>query len=116
VIEGLELSDDDTDTLAAIGNIGRYINHSCDPNLIMVPVRVSSMVPHLALFARKKVKQGEELCFNYGDFDKKTSDKMSLSTDVVDIEAVSKSGTNRTRCLCGSANCVGVLPYDPQLL
>jgi len=116
VIEGLESSDDDTDTIAAIGNIGRYINHSCDPNLIMVPVRVSSMVPHLALFARKKIKKGDELCFDYGDLDRETSSKMSLATDDVESEAVSKSGTNRTRCLCSSDNCVGVLPYDPQLL
>ena len=116
MIEGLESPDDDTDTLAAIGNIGRYINHSCDPNLIMVPVRVSSMVPHLALFARKKIKEGEELCFDYGDMDRKTSEKCSSLTDFVGREAVSKSGIIRTTCLCRSANCVGVLPYDPQLL
>jgi histone-lysine N-methyltransferase SETMAR len=50
-----------------IGNIGRYLNHSCEPNLEMVPVRVDSAVPHLALFASKDIIQGEELCFDYGD-------------------------------------------------
>ena len=41
----------------ALGNIGRYLNHSCDPNLVMVPVRTSSAVPHLALFAARDIAQ-----------------------------------------------------------
>ena len=28
-----------------LGNIGRYLNHSCCPNLAMLPVRVDCMVP-----------------------------------------------------------------------
>uniref|UniRef100_H2YVR1 SET domain-containing protein n=1 Tax=Ciona savignyi TaxID=51511 RepID=H2YVR1_CIOSA len=27
------------------GNVGRFINHSCDPNLLMLPVRVDSDIP-----------------------------------------------------------------------
>ena len=40
-----------------IGNIGRYLNHSCEPNLEMVTIRSSSMVPHLALFTNRDVAE-----------------------------------------------------------
>ena len=41
-----------------IGNIGRYLNHSCEPNLVMVvTIRSSSMVPHLALFTIRNVEK-----------------------------------------------------------
>ena len=105
MILGKEMVDDDTDTLAAIGNIGRYINHSCNPNLTMIPVRVDTMVPHLALFVRREVKLGEELCFDYGDFDRKNSTGEVLRDNVV-----------RTPCLCSSVHCAGLLPFDSSLL
>ena len=31
------------------------MNHSCEPNLVMVSIRSSSMVPHLALFTNRDV-------------------------------------------------------------
>ena len=31
------------------------MNHSCEPNLVMVTIRSSSMVPHLALFTIRDV-------------------------------------------------------------
>ena len=38
----------------AFSNLGRYINHSCDPNLTMRLVRCrDSAVPQLALYARR---------------------------------------------------------------
>ena len=40
-----------------IGNIGRYLNHSCEPNLSLVTVRSSCMVPHLALFTNRDVAE-----------------------------------------------------------
>lgn len=48
-----------------MGNVGRFANHSCDPNLLMVPVRVDNSVPRLALFARRDITAGEELTFDY---------------------------------------------------
>jgi len=75
----------------------------------MVPVRVDSMVPHLALFVRKKVTQGEEICFDYGDCDR--NDKNEVKKDVsLDSQA------QRTRCVCSSDLCSGFLPFDPDLL
>ncbi|XP_068201677.1 uncharacterized protein [Palaemon carinicauda] len=48
-----------------VGNIGRYINHSCNPNLVVVPVRINSMLPHAAFFAVQDILPGEELCYDY---------------------------------------------------
>ncbi|GFS20713.1 histone-lysine N-methyltransferase SETMAR [Elysia marginata] len=48
-----------------VGNLGRFINHSCDPNLVMLPVRVNHSIPRLALFSRQDLEAGEELTFDY---------------------------------------------------
>uniref|UniRef100_A0A8C9VE50 Euchromatic histone-lysine N-methyltransferase 1b n=1 Tax=Scleropages formosus TaxID=113540 RepID=A0A8C9VE50_SCLFO len=52
------------------GNISRFINHLCEPNLF--PVRVFTThqdlrFPHIAFFAGKNISAGEELGFDYGD-------------------------------------------------
>lgn len=71
------------------GNVGRFLNHSCDPNLEKVNVFVDShdaRVPRVAFFANSLIKAGTELCYDYGYF-----------TGYVE-------GKHRT-CLCGAANC-----------
>uniref|UniRef100_A0A4W5KBV0 Euchromatic histone-lysine N-methyltransferase 1b n=1 Tax=Hucho hucho TaxID=62062 RepID=A0A4W5KBV0_9TELE len=52
------------------GNISRFINHMCEPNLF--PCRVFTAhqdlrFPHIAFFACKTIKAGEELGFDYGN-------------------------------------------------
>ncbi|CAD6890811.1 unnamed protein product [Tilletia controversa] len=50
------------------GNLTRFFNHSCDPNIDMYPVYTSSqdiMRPYLAFFARRDIPAGQELRFNY---------------------------------------------------
>ncbi|KAG9261933.1 histone-lysine N-methyltransferase EHMT1-like [Astyanax mexicanus] len=52
------------------GNVGRFINHLCEPNLF--PVRVFTRhqdlrFPRIALFSSKAIKAGDELGFDYGD-------------------------------------------------
>ncbi|XP_078502047.1 histone-lysine N-methyltransferase EHMT2 isoform X4 [Lissotriton helveticus] len=52
------------------GNVSRFINHLCDPNLI--PVRVFMLhqdlrFPRIAFFSSRDIKIGEELGFDYGD-------------------------------------------------
>ena len=79
-----------------IGNIGRYLNHSCDPNLIMIPVRTDCLVPSLALFTSRPVEAGQELCYHYGD----SSRGME---EVEDSETAQES--TRTRCQCKSSSC-----------
>ncbi|KAI1902395.1 hypothetical protein AGOR_G00044320 [Albula goreensis] len=52
------------------GNISRFINHLCDPNII--PVRVFMLhqdlrFPRIAFFSSRDILMGQELGFDYGD-------------------------------------------------
>ncbi|KZS14880.1 Histone-lysine N-methyltransferase EHMT1 [Daphnia magna] len=52
------------------GNIARFINHSCEPNLIPVKVYVDHQdlkFPRIAFFAVRDIDANEELAFDYGD-------------------------------------------------
>ncbi|XP_046840781.1 histone-lysine N-methyltransferase SUV39H2-like [Xenia sp. Carnegie-2017] len=75
------------------GNVAHFINHSCDPNLIVYGVwidNVDPQLPHIALFATRDIQQGEELTFDY------------LMTATNQSPTKSKK---HTRCHCKSANC-----------
>uniref|UniRef100_A0A8R1I2D9 SET domain-containing protein n=1 Tax=Caenorhabditis japonica TaxID=281687 RepID=A0A8R1I2D9_CAEJA len=48
------------------GNIGRFLNHSCDPNCEVVIVRLGRMIPTAGIFAKRDIQSGEELCYDYG--------------------------------------------------
>ncbi|CAN9512740.1 unnamed protein product [Ophioblennius macclurei] len=52
------------------GNIGRFINHLCEPNLLAV--RVFTMhqdlrFPRIAFFSSRNIKAGDQIGFDYGD-------------------------------------------------
>ncbi|KFB45627.1 histone-lysine n-methyltransferase [Anopheles sinensis] len=50
------------------GNLGRYFNHSCVPNLVVQNVFVDThdpRFPWVAFFAKGNIKAGEELTWNY---------------------------------------------------
>lgn len=52
------------------GNISRFINHHCEPNLFPCRVFTSHQdlrFPHIAFFASKNINAGDELGFDYGD-------------------------------------------------
>uniref|UniRef100_A0AAY4CTF6 Histone-lysine N-methyltransferase EHMT1-like n=1 Tax=Denticeps clupeoides TaxID=299321 RepID=A0AAY4CTF6_9TELE len=52
------------------GNISRFINHMCEPNLFPCRVFTSHQdlrFPHVAFFASKNISAGDELGFDYGD-------------------------------------------------
>ncbi|NXP24255.1 SETMR methyltransferase, partial [Scytalopus superciliaris] len=92
-----------------VGNVGRFLNHSCEPNLVMVPVRVDSTVPRLALFAATDIPAGEELSYDYsGRF------RNSLGSS---REQQPGEEENRLRkpCYCGSQTCASFLPWDSSL-
>lgn len=90
------------------GNAGRFINHSCDPNLIMIPVRIDSLIPTLALFAVKEIAANSELSFDYsGGF----ASKDNGATEVKDCSL----SRDKKKCYCGAQNCVGFLPFDDTL-
>uniref|UniRef100_A0A146L384 Histone-lysine N-methyltransferase SETMAR n=1 Tax=Lygus hesperus TaxID=30085 RepID=A0A146L384_LYGHE len=71
------------------GNVGRYLNHSCDPNCVLVPVRYDNVAPKVGIFASRNIREGEELCYIYAQHDGDLSD---------------------TPCLCGSDTCKKFLP------
>ncbi|XP_054159230.1 histone-lysine N-methyltransferase SETMAR-like [Oppia nitens] len=73
------------------GNDSRFINHSCDPNLIALPVRSDSLRPRICLFAIKDITSGTELSYNYGSNDSPLSTK---------------------KCFCGFQKCRGFMPKD----
>ena len=68
----VDLSIDDRDMFALdakwFGNIGRFINHSCDPNIYTVPVFIEyqdKRLPHSCFFALRDIPAYEELCYDY---------------------------------------------------
>ncbi|XP_063705955.1 probable histone-lysine N-methyltransferase set-23 [Culicoides brevitarsis] len=75
------------------GNIGRYLNHSCDPNCTIISVRIDSPVPKLGIFAKNDIKAGDELTFHYGG--------ETPSTEMPE---------NAKKCLCKAENCMKFLP------
>lgn len=80
---------------SVFGNIGRYLNHSCEPNCHVVPVRCETPIVKLAIFALIDILPNDELTFNYG------------SSNVCD----SKVAETRTKCLCKCASCTGFIPF-----
>lgn len=80
---------------AVFGNVGRYINHSCEPNCIVTPVRCGSPIPKLAIFSSTDIEANEEISFNYG-----INDEVTLQNSI-----------DRTKCLCKSKNCIGFMPF-----
>ncbi|XP_041970175.1 histone-lysine N-methyltransferase eggless [Aricia agestis] len=75
------------------GNIGRYLNHSCTPNVFVQNVFVDThdpRFPWVAFFALSHVRAGTELTWNYN------YDVGSVPGKVL-------------YCLCGAPNCKGRL-------
>ncbi|XP_068109221.1 histone-lysine N-methyltransferase SETMAR isoform X2 [Hyperolius riggenbachi] len=93
------------------GNVGRFLNHSCKPNLFMLPVRSHSMLPKLALFAARDIQAGEELCYDYSGraFNNEPSRKPG------DILSEEVAAVPRKTCMCGTDICTGYLPFDSSL-
>jgi histone-lysine N-methyltransferase SETMAR len=83
------------------GNVGRFLNHSCDPNLTMLPIRVNNEIPLLCLFANREIRIGEELTFRYGLLSE-TESRVENDTDLLP-------------CYCGTQACTGYLPFDSSL-
>lgn len=66
------------------GSKARYINHSCEPNLISEYLTVNGET-HIIFVAARKIAQGEELTFDY-----------NFMPEIESIE-----------CFCGSSVCRG---------
>ncbi|CAK1600025.1 unnamed protein product [Parnassius mnemosyne] len=86
---------------SSFGNIGRYINHSCDPNCYIVPVRINSPIPKLAIFSLCDILPDQEITIDYG------SNNCSYSQqEINDVDC------KRKKCLCNTNKCKGMLPYE----
>ncbi|KAK4433721.1 Histone-lysine N-methyltransferase ASHH2 [Sesamum alatum] len=77
---------------SAKGNLGRFINHSCDPNCRTEKWMVNGEVC-VGLFALRDIKKGEEVTFDYN--------------------YVRVFGAAAKKCVCGSPNCRGYIGGDP---
>lgn len=79
------------------GNVARFINHSCSPNVFWQPVlyeQNNQSFLHIAFFAIRHIPPLTELTFDYG---------ISMSD-----EADNNNGPHRKKkCLCGSSKCRG---------
>lgn len=75
------------------GNLGRFINHSCDPNCRTEKWMVNGEVC-IGLFAIRDIKKGEEITFDYN--------------------YVRVFGAAAKKCVCGSSECRGYIGGDPS--
>jgi [histone H3]-lysine36 N-trimethyltransferase len=74
------------------GNLGRFCNHSCNPNCYVDKWVVGDKL-RMGIFALRNIYAGEELVFNYN---------------------VDRYGTDPAPCYCGEPNCVGIIGGKTQ--
>ncbi|KAK2589525.1 histone methyltransferase set2 [Conoideocrella luteorostrata] len=74
------------------GNLGRFCNHSCNPNCYVDKWVVGDKL-RMGIFALRKIQAGEELVFNYN---------------------VDRYGAEPQPCYCGESNCVGFIGGKTQ--
>ncbi|KAI0527908.1 hypothetical protein F5B22DRAFT_10186 [Xylaria bambusicola] len=74
------------------GNLGRFCNHSCNPNCYVDKWVVGNKL-RMGIFAGRKIQLGEELVFNYN---------------------VDRYGADPQPCYCGEPNCIGFIGGKTQ--
>ncbi|KAJ7875422.1 hypothetical protein B0H13DRAFT_1723188 [Mycena leptocephala] len=93
------------------GNWTRFLNHSCSPNLQIISVVYETMpednMPYLAFVAKEDIPAYMELTFDYNPADQ-------AEWEAQKYKQKSKSKINKikkgaTACLCGAAQCRGLL-------
>ncbi|XVF52531.1 hypothetical protein PTKIN_Ptkin05aG0025900 [Pterospermum kingtungense] len=80
------------------GNIGRFINHSCSPNLYAQNVlydHEDKRIPHIMLFAAENIPPLQELTYHYNY--------------MIDQVRDEKGDIKKKICYCGSSECTGRL-------
>lgn len=96
-----------------IGNVARFFNHSCDGgNLKLEVVRSRGCpLPHVAMFASKDIKVGEEVTFSYGPgADIHAPNTSYQPGQAREHDATVKLPSQRRPCYCKSAACLRFLP------
>lgn len=74
------------------GNLGRFCNHSCNPNCYVDKWVVGDKL-RMGIFALRRIQAGEELVFNYN---------------------VDRYGADPQPCYCGEPNCTGYIGGKTQ--
>ncbi|KAF9526023.1 hypothetical protein CPB83DRAFT_771030 [Crepidotus variabilis] len=74
------------------GGIGRFANHSCNPNCYVAKWTIGTHV-RMGIFAKRNIQKYEELTFNYN---------------------VDRYGHQAQECFCGEPNCVGYIGGKTQ--
>ncbi|XP_010534715.1 PREDICTED: histone-lysine N-methyltransferase ASHH2-like isoform X2 [Tarenaya hassleriana] len=74
------------------GNLGRFINHSCEPNCRTEKWMVNGEIC-VGIFSLRDIKKGEEVTFDYN--------------------YVRVFGAAAKKCYCGSSHCRGYIGGDP---
>ena len=74
------------------GNLGRFCNHSCNPNCYVDKWIVGDKL-RMGIFAKRSIQAGEELVFNYN---------------------VDRYGADPQPCYCAEPNCMGFLGGKTQ--
>lgn len=78
-----------------MGNISRFMNHSCSPNVFSQPVQhdhADEGYPHIMFFAIKHIPPLTELTYDYGQGE---------------VESGGMGPRRAKKCLCGSPKCRG---------
>lgn len=81
---------------AKFGNVGRFINHSCSPNLFAQNVLYDhddKRVPHIMMFAAENIPPMQELTYHYNY--------------TIDQVFDSEGNIKKKSCHCGSSECTG---------
>jgi hypothetical protein len=76
-----------------LGNVARFINHSCDPNCVTQVWTVKGL-PRVGIFAKKDIEIGTELTYDY---------QFEYFGDEIP-----------EKCCCGSKNCRGIIGSYPK--
>ncbi|CAB4279410.1 unnamed protein product [Prunus armeniaca] len=83
---------------AQYGNVGRFVNHSCSPNLYAQNVLYDhddTRIPHIMFFAAENIPPLQELTYHYNY--------------MIDQVRDSDGNIKKKSCYCGSAECTGRL-------
>ncbi|OCF36309.1 hypothetical protein I316_02184 [Kwoniella heveanensis BCC8398] len=96
------------------GNVGRFLNHSCEPNCVIHPVKWGADDPwyRAAIFTRRDIRPDEELTFDYADASGSALQPAERRRTIAAQEDGTTEQSERVRCLCGSDKCRGWMPFD----
>ncbi|XP_033127331.1 histone-lysine N-methyltransferase SUV39H2-like isoform X2 [Anneissia japonica] len=101
------------------GNIAHFVNHSCDPNLVVYGVWIDTLdvrLPRIALFACRDIKAEEELTFDYqmtGATGMSQAPSIESPSEIQHRNNLSEDSAvaklEPIPCRCGAENCRGYL-------